>query len=146
MIQGDCGEKGDAGELPYTNPPDRLWARRRGNIILPAAPKASIFLVRPRPRPRPPSNSCPPATFFFSDIPGTLGNTIPIAVMSGEKRPAQAAFGSANQLVVKRKKSDADLNPGTAVVKGSAQGGALVQSVRESLYERYHTFCGRSRA
>lgn len=49
--------------------------------------------------------------------------------MSGEKRPAQAAFGHASQLVVKRKKSDADLNPGTAVVKGSSQNGALVQSV-----------------
>jgi Prp8 binding protein len=50
--------------------------------------------------------------------------------MSGEKRPAQAAFGSANQLVVKRNKPDAELNPGTAVVKGSSQSGALVQSVR----------------
>ncbi|KAJ5201550.1 U5 small nuclear ribonucleoprotein 40 kDa protein [Penicillium cinerascens] len=50
--------------------------------------------------------------------------------MSGEKRPAQAAFGSANQLVVKRNKADADLNPGTAVVKGSsAQNGALIQSI-----------------
>lgn len=49
--------------------------------------------------------------------------------MSGEKRHAQEAFGSSNQLVVKRKKSDADLNPGTAVVKGSSQGGALVQAV-----------------
>jgi hypothetical protein len=49
--------------------------------------------------------------------------------MSGEKRPAQAAFGSANQLVVKRNKPDAELNPGTAVVKGSSQNGALVQSV-----------------
>jgi hypothetical protein len=53
--------------------------------------------------------------------------------MSGEKRPAQAAFGSANQLVVKRNKPDAELNPGTAVVKGSSQSGALVQSVRFSL-------------
>ena len=50
-------------------------------------------------------------------------------MMSGEKRHAQEAFGSSNQLVVKRKKSDADLNPGTAVVKGSSQGGALVQAV-----------------
>lgn len=51
-------------------------------------------------------------------------------MMSGEKRPAQEAFGAGNQLVVKRKKSDADLNPGTAVVKGSsAQNGALVQAV-----------------
>ena len=52
--------------------------------------------------------------------------------MSGEKRPAQEAFGSSSQLVVKRKKSDADLNPGTAVVKGSSQAGALIQSVRLS--------------
>lgn len=49
--------------------------------------------------------------------------------MSGEKRPAQEAFGSANQLVVKRKKSDGDLNTGSAVVKGSSQNGALIQSV-----------------
>lgn len=49
--------------------------------------------------------------------------------MSGEKRPAQAAFGSSSQLVVKRKKSDADLNPGTTLVKGSSHNGALVQAV-----------------
>ncbi|KAJ5109758.1 U5 snRNP complex subunit [Penicillium argentinense] len=49
--------------------------------------------------------------------------------MSGEKRPAPAAFGTGNQLVAKRKKSDADLNPGSAVVRSSSQGGALVQSV-----------------
>lgn len=49
--------------------------------------------------------------------------------MSGEKRPAQEAFGSSSQLVVKRKKSDADLNPGTAIVKGSSQSGALIQAV-----------------
>ncbi|KAL4954926.1 WD40-repeat-containing domain protein [Aspergillus filifer] len=49
--------------------------------------------------------------------------------MSGEKRPAQAAFGSSSQLVVKRKKSDAGLNDGTALVKSSAQDGALVQAV-----------------
>lgn len=51
-------------------------------------------------------------------------------MMSGEKRPAQQAFGAGNQLVVKRKKSDADLNTGTAVVRSSsAQNGALVQTV-----------------
>lgn len=49
--------------------------------------------------------------------------------MSGEKRPAQAAFGSSNQLVVKRKKSDGDINAGTAVVKTSSQNGTLVQAV-----------------
>ncbi|KAJ6084493.1 hypothetical protein N7486_011293 [Penicillium sp. IBT 16267x] len=49
--------------------------------------------------------------------------------MSGEKRPAQEAFGSSSQLVVKRKKSDADLNPGTAIVKGSSQNGALIQAI-----------------
>lgn len=51
--------------------------------------------------------------------------------MSGEKRPAPEAFGARSQLVVKRKKSDADLNPSTAVVKGSsARNGALMQTVR----------------
>lgn len=55
-------------------------------------------------------------------------------MMSGDKRPAQQAFGAGNQLVVKRKKSDADLNSGTAVVKSSSgQNGALVQSVRLDL-------------
>lgn len=49
--------------------------------------------------------------------------------MSGEKRPAPEAFGHSSQLVVKRKKSDADLNPGTAVVKSSSQNGALIQAV-----------------
>ncbi|KAL2839790.1 WD40-repeat-containing domain protein [Aspergillus pseudodeflectus] len=49
--------------------------------------------------------------------------------MSGEKRPAQAAFGSSNQLVVKRKKSDGSLNDSTAVVKSSSQNGTLVQAV-----------------
>lgn len=49
--------------------------------------------------------------------------------MSGEKRPAQAAFGSSNQLVVKRKRSDGDINAGTAVVKSSSQNGTLVQAV-----------------
>lgn len=52
--------------------------------------------------------------------------------MSGEKRPAPEAFGHSSQLVVKRKKSDADLNAGTAVVKSSSQNGALVQAVRGS--------------
>lgn len=50
-------------------------------------------------------------------------------MMSGEKRPAQEAFGSSNQLVAKRKKSDDDLNAGNAVVKSSSQNGTLVQSV-----------------
>ena len=49
--------------------------------------------------------------------------------MSGEKRPAPEAFGTSRQLVVKRNKADAELNPGTALVKGSSQNGALVQSV-----------------
>lgn len=49
--------------------------------------------------------------------------------MSGEKRPAQAAFGSSSQLVVKRKKSDAGLNDSAAVVKSSSQDGAIVQAV-----------------
>lgn len=50
-------------------------------------------------------------------------------MMSGEKRPAQQAFGSTSQVVVKRKKSDADLNADTSVVKSSPQNGALVQAV-----------------
>jgi Prp8 binding protein len=49
--------------------------------------------------------------------------------MSGEKRPAPEAFGTSHQLVVKRNKADAELNAGTALVKGSSQNGALVQSV-----------------
>lgn len=52
-----------------------------------------------------------------------------VTVMSGEKRPAQAAFGSSNQLVVKRKRSDGDINAGTAVVKSSSQNGTLVQAI-----------------
>ena len=48
--------------------------------------------------------------------------------MSGEKRPAPEAFGSSHELVVKRNKADA-VNGGTALVKGSAQNGALIQSV-----------------
>lgn len=50
-------------------------------------------------------------------------------MMSGEKRPAQEAFGSSNQLIAKRKKSDTDLNAGNAVVKSSSQNGTLIQSV-----------------
>ena len=63
--------------------------------------------------------------------------------MSGEKRPAQRAFGPGDQqlLVAKRKKSDNGLNTGTAVVKSSGQnGGALVQTVcpgRLSLVELF---------
>lgn len=52
------------------------------------------------------------------------------AMMSGEKRPAQTAFGTTSQLVVKRKKSDNEIKADTSVVKSSgANGGALVQSV-----------------
>lgn len=57
-------------------------------------------------------------------------------MMSGEKRPAQAAFGSSNQLVVKRKKSDNELNPGTSVVKSSTQNGSLIQAVRPRPFQR----------
>lgn len=57
-------------------------------------------------------------------------------MMSGEKRPAQAAFGSSNQLVVKRKKSDNELNPSTSVVKSSAQNGSLIQAVRPQSSQR----------
>lgn len=48
--------------------------------------------------------------------------------MSGEKRPAPDAFGSSNQLVVKRQKSDSNLNSNAVTVR-SAQNGALVQAV-----------------
>ena len=49
--------------------------------------------------------------------------------MSGEKRPAADSFGSSQ--LVKRAKSDANLNGNTAVtvVNGSAQDGALIQAV-----------------
>jgi len=49
--------------------------------------------------------------------------------MSGEKRPAADSFGSTQ--LVKRAKSDANLNGSSAiaVVNGSAQNGALVQAV-----------------
>lgn len=49
--------------------------------------------------------------------------------MSGEKRPAQEAFGTSSQLVAKRKKSDDNLNSGNAVVKSKSQNGTLVQAV-----------------
>jgi hypothetical protein len=50
------------------------------------------------------------------------------AIMSGEKRPAPDAFGSSSQLVVKRQKSDANLNSSTVVLR-PGQNGALVQAV-----------------
>jgi hypothetical protein len=49
-------------------------------------------------------------------------------IMSGEKRPAPDAFGSSSQLVVKRQKSDANLNSSTVVLR-PGQNGALVQAV-----------------
>ncbi|KAL1963230.1 hypothetical protein VTN77DRAFT_8555 [Rasamsonia byssochlamydoides] len=48
--------------------------------------------------------------------------------MSGEKRPAPDAFGSSNQLVIKRQKSDGNLNSNALAVR-SAQNGALVQAI-----------------
>lgn len=48
--------------------------------------------------------------------------------MSGEKRPAQEAFGTSNLVVAKRKKSDGNVD-GTAIVKSSTQNGTLVQAV-----------------
>ncbi|MCJ1442945.1 MAG: hypothetical protein MMC23_003442 [Stictis urceolatum] len=49
--------------------------------------------------------------------------------MAAEKRPASNVFGS-SQMVVKRQKSDANLNgKDVAVVNGSAANGALIQSV-----------------
>jgi Prp8 binding protein len=60
--------------------------------------------------------------------------------MSGEKRPAPEAFGHTSQLVVKRKKSDADLNPGTAVMKSSSQNGALIQAVCGSPRRMFYAY------
>jgi hypothetical protein len=51
-----------------------------------------------------------------------------LAMMSGEKRPAPDAFGSSSQLVVKRQKSDSNLNANAVAVRG-AQNGTLVQAV-----------------
>ncbi|KAN0075072.1 WD40-repeat-containing domain protein [Elaphomyces granulatus] len=48
-------------------------------------------------------------------------------MMSGEKRPAPDAFGSSSQLVVKRQKSDANLNSSTVTLR-PGQNGALVQA------------------
>ncbi|KAJ5558092.1 hypothetical protein N7535_009579, partial [Penicillium sp. DV-2018c] len=50
-----------------------------------------------------------------------------LVTMSGEKRPAPEAFGTSQQLVVKRNK--AAESAGTELVKGSSQNGALIQSV-----------------
>jgi len=49
--------------------------------------------------------------------------------MSAEKRPASDSFGSSQ--LVKRQRSDGNLNGGTsvAVVNGAAQNGALIQAV-----------------
>lgn len=53
--------------------------------------------------------------------------------MAAEKRPASNVFGS-SQIVVKRQKSDANLNGSNAVAvtNGSSANGALIQSVRGS--------------
>lgn len=50
--------------------------------------------------------------------------------MSGEKRPAAESFGTTQ--LVKRAKSDANLNndSAVAVVSGPGQNGALIQAVR----------------
>jgi len=51
--------------------------------------------------------------------------------MSAEKRPAPENFGSSNQLVVKRQKSDSNINNNNAVaLRSQNQNGALVQAVR----------------
>jgi Prp8 binding protein len=52
-------------------------------------------------------------------------------MMPPPKRTASDSFSSSQQLVVKRQKSDANLNNGSAiaVVGNNAQNGALVQSV-----------------
>ncbi|KAH8692420.1 putative U5 snRNP complex subunit [Talaromyces proteolyticus] len=48
--------------------------------------------------------------------------------MSGEKRPAPEAFGSSSQLVVKRQKSNTDLNS-TSISLRPSQNDALIQAI-----------------
>ena len=50
--------------------------------------------------------------------------------MSGEKRAASASFGSAQ--LVKRQKSDANLNGG-ALTKTNGSGGALIHGVSDTV-------------
>jgi hypothetical protein len=50
-------------------------------------------------------------------------------MMSGDKRPASDAFGSSSQLVVKRQKSDSNLNANAVAVQGG-QNGTIIQAVR----------------
>ena len=59
-------------------------------------------------------------------------------MMPAPKRTASDSFSSSQQLV-KRQKSDANLNNGSAiaVVGTDAQNGALVQSVRCLLFRTY---------
>lgn len=57
--------------------------------------------------------------------------------MSGEKRPASASFGSAQ--LVKRQKSDANLNDGALARTNGSGGGALIQGVSPSttIYQKH---------
>lgn len=65
-------------------------------------------------------------TFYYTKSNNTT-------TMSGPKRPATDAFGSSQ--LVKRAKSDANLggSSAVAVVNGSGQNGALIQSVCRNL-------------
>lgn len=104
-----------------------------GIIVLPAAPGAPQGIFRSLLQlTRNDIEISEPPPFSLLDWLATLRSSS-VAIMSGEKRPAPEAFGHSSQLVVKRKKSDADLNPGTAVAKSSSQNGALIQSVCGSL-------------
>lgn len=52
--------------------------------------------------------------------------------MSGEKRPASASFGSTQ--LVKRQKSDANLNGGALARTNGGNSGALIQGVSLSKF------------
>lgn len=58
--------------------------------------------------------------------------------MSGEKRPASAAAFGTTQLV-KRQKSDANLNGGAIARVNGAGGGALIQGVSSFVLEAFYT-------
>lgn len=60
------------------------------------------------------------------------------STMSAEKRAATDGFGS--HQIVKRQKSDNNLNNSVAVVNGGAQNGALIQSVCPILHSLPHHY------
>ena len=53
--------------------------------------------------------------------------SLDLTVMSGEKRPASASFGSTQ--LVKRQKSDSNLQDGTVARLNGSNGGALIHGV-----------------